>query len=75
MMMWQTAASWWMWLPMVLVWVGLLALIVWTLWVQTGSTGHDRAGDGAKAELDRRLARGELDVAEYRAVRAELERI
>jgi putative membrane protein len=73
MMMWQTAGSWWMWLPMVLVWLGLFALIVWTLRAQAG-TGSARSGDDAREVLDRRLARGDLDVDEYRVLREELER-
>ena len=72
MMMWQTGASWWMWLPMVLVWVGLLALILWTLRAQAGPGTPPTAH--AREVLDRRLARGELDVAQYRALREELER-
>ena len=73
MMMWQTAGGWWMWVPMVLVWVGFLALIVWTLRVQA-DPGSSSGGEEARKVLDRRLARGELDVTEYRALREELER-
>ena len=73
MMMWQTGAGWWMWVPMVLVWVGILALILWTLRVQTGPRTPPADGDPREV-LDRRLARGELDVAQYRSLREELER-
>lgn len=74
MMMWHTAGTWWMWLPMVLVWMGLLALLVWALRAQTAAPGPDRSGPNARAALDQRLARGELDLAEYRSLRAELDR-
>ncbi len=73
MMMWQTGAGWWMWVPMVLVWVGILALILWTLRVQAGPRTPPADGDPREV-LDRRLARGELDVAQYRSLREELER-
>ena len=74
MMMWQTSAGWWMWVPMVLVWVGFLALILWTLRVQSSPGSPPTTDDDARGVLDRRLARGELDVAQYRALREELER-
>lgn len=73
MMMWQTGGGWWMWLPLALVWLGVLALILWTLRTHSDG-GPTRSHDDAREVLDRRLARGDIEVAEYRALREELER-
>ncbi|MDA8040242.1 MAG: SHOCT domain-containing protein [Actinomycetota bacterium] len=67
---WGGGVHWWGWL---LGFVGMVAfwgLIVWAIWYfVTGLSRRPdenrRPGD-AKAILDERLARGEIDVEEYR---------
>ena len=62
---------------MVLVWVFVVALIVWLVLTlarsqsQPGSTSSPT--NGALRILQERLARGEIDVEEYRLRRAALE--
>ena len=63
------------WVMMALLWVGLVALIVWAL----TNLFPRRAGDGASHDaerpeeiLDRRLARGEVDLTTYEELRAKL---
>src|SRR5665647_42241 len=66
------------WVLMGLFWATFLGLVLWAV---SRLFGRDRgAGTGARDEtevddadnLDLRLARGELDVAEYQALREEL---
>jgi putative membrane protein len=67
-MMW-TVAPWWHWLSMAAFWLMILLIAIWA------TTRLFPAGDpplSARAILDERLARGELDVDEYRRLRHEL---
>lgn len=62
-MMW-TAAPWWHWLGMASFWTVLVLIAIWA----TGRIAP--AGrPAARAVLDLRLARGQIDVAEYRRLR------
>lgn len=68
-MMW-TVAPWWHWVGMAAFWAVLVLVAVWA----TGriAPAGDAAQPAARAVLDMRLARGEIDVAEYRRLRHEL---
>ncbi len=63
------------WLFMGLFWLVLLGVIVWAV-VRLLPGGHDSSGTSARETpeeiLDRRFARGELDVETYQAQRAAL---
>jgi len=60
-----------MWIMMGLFWIAVAAVLVWTV---RGFAGERRgAQEDARTILDRRLAAGEIDVAEYSALRAALE--
>lgn len=68
-MMW-TAAPWWHWLWMAAFWGVILVGALWAtnrLFPAGTSTPSS-----PRALLDERLARGELDVEEYRRLRQEL---
>ena len=82
MMGWYGGTGWGTWLVMVLVmvlfWtlvvVGIVALLRWTATPRPatprqGAVDGSRPspGDAARAVLDERLARGEIDEAEYRS--------
>jgi putative membrane protein len=60
------------WIFMVLFWVFLIAGAVWLVLTVTGQAGRRQADDRGSAEriLDERLARGEIDVDEYKARKA-----
>ena len=64
------------WLGMGVFWLLLLGLIVWLvirlLPGTTGRTSHP-TGDSAADVLDRRMARGEMDVSEWQAHRGALQ--
>ena len=64
------------WLGMGVFWLLLLGLIVWLVMrllpVTTGRTSHS-TGDSAADVLDRRMARGEMDVSEWQTHRAALQ--
>jgi putative membrane protein len=67
-MMW-TVAPWWHWLSMAGFWVVVVLVAIWA------TTRLFPAGDPrptARTILDERLARGELDLDEYRHLRQEL---
>ena len=64
------------WLGMGLFWLLLLGLIVWLVMrLLPGTTGRtsDPTGDSAAEILDRRMARGEIDVSEWKTQRAALQ--
>jgi len=75
---WGYGSGWMFVLPV--LWIGLLALIVWAVvsLVQRGRTpnrGEGRAEprrDTPEEILDRRFARGEIEVDAYREARARL---
>ena len=64
------------WLGMGVFWLLLLGLIVWLVMRllpgTTGRTSHPTA-DSAAEILDRRMARGEIDVSEWQTHRAALQ--
>ena len=67
--------GWMMLMP--LVWVALIAAIVWAVvqLVHTpGKSSNDDRRDSPKEILDRRLASGEIDSEAYRRIREELDR-
>lgn len=65
---WQ---SWWHWLAMSGLWMVVLGLAVWAAVHLFPSPEHRSRN---RARLDERLARGDLDVEQYRLLRGELER-
>ena len=66
-MMWDWN-PWWHWLPMMGVWLVFIGAIVWAV-VRVFPTGRS---PGARELLDERLARGDIDVEQYRRLRDEL---
>lgn len=70
-MMW-TAAPWWHWLWMAAFWGVILFVAIWGI---TRAFPADRSHPpepSARELLDQRLARGEIDVDDYRRLRQEL---
>ncbi len=72
MMMFWYGGHWVFW-QVALMWVGMIAfwgLIVWAVFAlitsATRRPGVDGRGEEARHILDQRLARGEIDVEEYR---------
>ena len=78
MMSWNSGWAWWqaglMWLAM----IAFVALLIWVVYALiTGANGRPRqpahgqeqGGDDARRILDERLARGEIDIEEYRRLR------
>jgi putative membrane protein len=67
--------GWGAWLGMGLFWLVLLGVILYAvvrLLPSGGANGRDRGEDSAEEILDRRFARGEIDVEAYQAQRAAL---
>ena len=68
------------WIFMVVIWILLLGALVWFVtWLVMGQRARSAAGGvplpGQETPLeilDRRLAKGEIDVDEYQKVRAQL---
>lgn len=71
-MMW-TAAPWWHWLPMAAAWAVIVLVAIWAMVRLFPAETH--APPSARTILDERLARGELDVDEYRHLRAQLDAV
>lgn len=67
----STAGEIAMWIMMGLFWIAVAAVLVWT--VRGFARERHGSADDARTILDRRLAAGEIDVAEYTALRAALE--
>jgi putative membrane protein len=64
-------ASWWHWLGMVVFWGLVLVVAVWAI---ARVTSVDRScSPTARALLDERLARGDLDPEQYRQMRELIE--
>ena len=61
------------WVLMATFWVFVIAGIVWLVLNLTRTQGRGARGGNALSILSERLARGEIDVDEYRARRAALE--
>ncbi len=63
------------WLATIVVWVAIVALVVWGLGRMFPVRFDADAGPAADARsiLDARLASGEVDVETYRAVRAQID--
>lgn len=76
MMFWYGDGGWAFW-QVALMWVGMIvfwAVLIWGVYAVLSRTTHrsDQSrdeGDRARRILDERLARGEIDVDEYRRVR------
>ena len=68
-MMW-TAAPWWHWFGMASFWLVILLVCIWAVG-RLFPASRPASGD-ARSILDVRLARGEIDLAEYRRLREEL---
>lgn len=68
-MMWTTA-PWWHWAWMAGFWLVIVFVAIWAVvrLFPAGTTRHA----SAHSILDERLARGEIDVEEYRRLREEL---
>lgn len=58
---------------MILFWVFAVAGIVWLVLAATGAQRHSERGGAALSILAERLARGEIDAAEFRVRRAAIE--
>ena len=76
MMMWYWSGGmqWWGWLLGTIGMVAFWGLIIWAVWYfVTGANRQpdpDRTSPGdAKRILDERLARGEIDIDQYRVTR------
>lgn len=67
-MMW-TVAPWWHWLSMAAFW---LAIVLVAIWATTRLFPAPDRHPSARAIVDERFARGELDLDEYRRLRNEL---
>jgi putative membrane protein len=67
-MMW-TVAPWWHWLSMAGFW---LVVVLVAIWATTRLFPAGAPPPSARTILDERLARGELDIDEYRHLRHEL---
>lgn len=68
-MMWA-AAPWWHWLGMASFWALVLLVAIWATGRVVPAAGG--AQPSARSILDVRLARGEIDIGEYRRLRREL---
>lgn len=68
-MMWGWHSTW-HWLSMAAVWVVVLGVAVWATVRLFPAVG---TRPGSRELLDERLARGEIDVEQYRRLRSELE--
>ena len=66
--MWSVA-PWWHWLSMAGLW---LVVVLVAIWATTRLFPADDPPPLARAILDERMARGELDIDEYRHLRHEL---
>jgi putative membrane protein len=76
MMHWYGMGMGWVaWLGMGLFWLVLLGVILYAvvrLLPSGGSNGRDRGPESPEEILDRRFARGEIDIEAYQAQRAAL---
>nr|WP_225443500.1 hypothetical protein [Lolliginicoccus lacisalsi] len=71
MLGWDGAGwSWMMLMPV--VWIALLAVLVWAMIVLIRSGASDPSAPTAEQLLDRRLVNGEIDPEEYSALRRRL---
>ena len=66
----------WAWWQGGLMWLGMIAfwgLLIWAVYAVitnlTRKQGSNHSGDDARRILDQRLARGEIDAAEYQRLR------
>ena len=74
-MMYGDDWDWWLWLPMMIAMIALLGAIALAVFrlaaAQTDGESRDR--EPPREILDARLARGEIDVAEYENLRKAIE--
>lgn len=78
MMVWDGGGWGWMgglgMVLMVIIWVGLIALVVWGVSALTrGHSGGAPTMESPRQILDRRFASGEMDAAQYAEARRVLE--
>lgn len=67
--------SWFGWTLMILIWLVVVAGVIWlvrALAGPRGSAGGDAGGDSARRILDERFAAGEITPEDYEARRAAL---
>lgn len=72
---WDSGMTTFGWVMMALVWIGLVAVIVWALanlFPQRSTSESSPSAEGPEEILDRRLARGEVDLATYDELAAKL---
>jgi uncharacterized membrane protein len=74
-MMFGYGTGWPAW-GIALMWIGMIAFLALAAWLayalitaQSGRPGRGRSTAGARSVLDQRLARGEIDAAEYERLR------
>ncbi len=63
--------GWWMILPMVVFWGGLIALIVWGARRLTGGCGHDHSHNALDVAKER-YARGEITREQFEQLKKDL---
>lgn len=70
---WGGGVHWWGWLLGAFGMIAFWGLVVWAIWyfLTTGTRRPERGGrpGDARAILDERLARGEINTEEYRRLR------
>jgi putative membrane protein len=72
-MMYGDDRGWgWMMVVMPLLWIGVTALIVWAVVRVAARPSAQPAGETPQEILDRRLARGEIDLDAYSAAKSVL---
>lgn len=72
MMGWCGTAGWTMMVGMVLVWVLVIAVVMWAIMRLTPR--QPRSNEDVRTVLDRRLAAGEIDEAEFHSIMAAMGR-
>jgi putative membrane protein len=73
-MMYGNDWDWWAWLPMMVAMIAVLGAIAWAVLRLAATQGDGGSRDhDSRQILDARLARGEIDVAEYEDLRRALE--
>ncbi len=78
-MMWDWGAGWW-WafggVSMILLWVGLIALLVWVVMrIARGSSNGGGGGESRKDALDiarERYAKGEITKEEFEQIKKDI---
>lgn len=81
---WDDGWNWYWMVPMMVVWIALIAVVVWGVVRIVGAASSRATPQGAEGVesrperpqdiLDRRLASGEIDIEEHRRLREALAR-